>query len=186
LLNTPLSLTSPGDNVSNVTTSLPPPLPSIIGGNGPSPTARGGPSFQYTEIEDRNSPNNLSDLQGEYIIGNSRQNEQVLKNTPSTSNLSSMASTLVTGVAIPDSSMPSVPSLSQKNMPSFSTVETDSLQGHSRDSSLITNSTAMHVSLHVRITSVPSAIGSHKFCLDHFVWRHRAETILSCLLVLVG
>lgn len=166
LLNTPLSLTSPGDNVSNDTTSIPPPLPSIIGGNGPSPTARSGASFQYTEIEDRGSSNNLSDLQGENIIDNFRQNEQVLKNTPSTSNLSSMASTLLTGVTIPDSLVPSVPLLSQNNMPSFSTVETDSLQGHSRDSSLITNSSAMHVSSHVHITSLPITIGCHKISLN--------------------
>lgn len=166
LLNTPLSLTSPGDNVSNVTTSIPPPLPSVIGGNGPSPTARSGASFQCAEIEDRRSSNNLSELQGENIIGNSRQNEQVLKNTPSTSNLSSMASTLLTGVTIADSLVPSVPLLSQNNMPSFSTVETDSLQAHSRDSSLITNSSAMHVSSHVHITALPIAIGCHKLSLN--------------------
>eukprot|EP00804_Cyclotella_cryptica_P016830 CCRYP_001816-RB/>CCRYP_001816-RB protein AED:0.03 eAED:0.03 QI:212/1/1/1/1/0.92/13/3935/1216 len=143
LLNTPQSLASPGENVANVMTSLPPPLPSIIGGQGPSP--RGGASFQYREMEDRSSSNNLSGLHGEYVLDNSRQNEQISKNnTPSTSNLSSVPSTSLAGLALPDSFAPSVPFLSQNNIPSFSTAETDSLQGHSRDSSLVTNLSAMH------------------------------------------
>ena len=138
VMSTPVC--TPGENVSSMI-SMAPPLPSIIGGGGPSPVARGGGTFQYKDENERSTP----ELKGEYLVDP--------KNTPGTiaaSNISTVNSTLVAGGAlgmqIPDNFVPSIPLISQNNKLSFSTIETDSVQGHSRDSSLITNSTAIHVS----------------------------------------
>jgi hypothetical protein len=122
---------------------LPPPLPSIIGGAGPSPTARGASNFQY-DNKDKGTP----ELHGEFLIegGEAKNNT-----TPSTSNLSSTALTSLVGSTLPLHSLPNMPLFSQKNKLSFSTIETDSMQGHSRDSSLVTSASAMHVSCCLRL-----------------------------------
>lgn len=133
LANTPQSSIAHGDNVVSIMNA--PPLPSIIGGN-PSPVARNTGTFLYN-AKDRDTP----ELHGEFLLENPQSDT---KATPGTSNLSSTASTSLVGSSLPLDSLPNVPLLSQKNKLSFSTIETDSVQGHSRDSSLVTSTSAMH------------------------------------------
>lgn len=132
LVNTPQSSVAP-DNTVNLVNA--PPLPSIIGGAS-SPMARTPGSYPY-DVKDRETP----ELHGEYLLENPQSD---VKATPGTSNLSSTASTSLVGSTLPLDSLPTVPLISQRNKLSFSTIETDSVQGHSRDSSLVTSSSAMH------------------------------------------
>ena len=139
-------------NVVN-TTVLPPPLPSVIGGNRPSPSGGGGGSgsFHY-DGQDRTTP----ELQGEYLIESS-ENETKATATPGTSNLTSMVSASLVGSSLPlESLVSNPPSLTQKNKLSFSTIATDSVQGHSRDSSLTTNPSTMHSRDNSLLTPNPS------------------------------
>ena len=129
-VNTPQSSTAP-ENMVNITNA--PPLPSIIGGNS-SPMTRDGGN------KDRDTP----ELHGEYLLENPQSDIKTIA-TPGTSNLSSTASTSLVGSStLPLDSLPTVPLIAQKNKLSFSTIETESAQGHSRDSSLVTSASAMH------------------------------------------
>ena len=98
VISTPVP--TPGENVSNVMTSMPPPLPS---GN-----------FQYKDEHDRSTP----ELHGEYLVDP--------KNTPGTngtSNISTGAPALVAGGVlggqIPDTFVLSIPLISKNNKLSF-------------------------------------------------------------------
>ena len=153
LVHTPQSSVAPGEPLVNGmnNTVLPPPLPSVIGGNNqrPSPVGGGG-SFHY-DSQDRETP----ELQGEYLIENSETETKA--GTPGTSNLTSMASTSLVGSSLPlESLVSNPPLLTQKNKLSFSTIATDSVQGHSRDSSLATNPSTMHSRDNSLLTPNPS------------------------------
>ena len=180
------SFTTPGSvyNVSPIVTSQPPPVPSVVGGDGASPMGSSVASFSHTGMLYGESLLESSEEAGAttgesrsgVLHGENLHESTVTKESPATiaSNLSSAASTLLAGAAStlfrnlnqPTSSIPSaattgvptVPSLSQdKKTSSLQANESTPLQGvagdgsssvlsHSRDSSLVTNSTvgAMH------------------------------------------
>lgn len=145
LVNTPLSSVKTGEIAANVLSNsaiAPPPLMSIVGDNRHSPMAR--PSIGGSHDKDDEEKDAL-ELHGEYLL-DSCSTER--KGEPASTTLSTASSSSLVGSTLPlDSLVSSVPLLAQKNKISFSTIETDSKQGHSRDSSFVTSSSVMHVSL---------------------------------------
>ena len=146
LANTPVSSVKPGESAVNVSSTIMPPLmPSIIGDNRHSPMARSSIGGFHDEDDEEKE---TLELHGEYLLDGCSQNET--RGTPAdkTTNISSTVSTSLVGSTLPlDSLVSNVPLLAQKNKISFSTIETDSMQGHSRDNSFVTSSSVMHVSL---------------------------------------